>query len=156
VAHKGKFYEVWFRRDFGVNQPNYLAYARTYKVQVGPFAIPCVPTGFFFVFTAVNDQRDAGDTREWTFEPVAKCGIQWAGSMKVTNDPIDGWLDTFIALSTDVHLFTWAGLFKLAEKQFDYEHMGNAGLVRIDLQTDICQTAGLDAIVNANAQGYGP
>lgn len=142
MAHKGNRYPLWFRRDFGVNQFNSSAYARRYNVIVGPFVTPVQPVGLFFHFVATNDDKEAGDTRSWDFNVLAIGGIQWSGSMRIMNDPVDGWLDTRVIIATNVVLLAWAGIFSLAEKQYTYDQYGNALLTKVLLATPTCSTGG--------------
>ena len=58
MAHAGKIWPVWFRRDFSVNRLNFQGFARQYWALVGDFVTNTQPgpIGFNWIYT--NDQKE--------------------------------------------------------------------------------------------------
>lgn len=89
MAHVGRTWKLWFRRDFGVNLQTSRGPAEAYLVRTQEYFVPMDPGGQFFDFMAINTNKDPGDTRQWLFRPIARFGLQWAGSLTITSDPND-------------------------------------------------------------------
>jgi hypothetical protein len=140
VAHKGNLYPVWFRRDFSLNVFNNRGFAHTYDVNAGPFSIAGGPFADFLSWRATNDQKDAGDTRTWTLQPIVQGGITFAGFFVVTNDPLLMWTKTRLEIFTDVSLFTWAGEWQNVELPPDYQNFESVGDPTILLAKPLIQS----------------
>lgn len=100
MAHRGKFYPYWFRRDFGLNAAFFQGYGEVYRWAVDGVIF----TPFNHVLTGWThcrnfDKRD-GDHRTWTSDPWAETGLTWGAQFTITNDPINGWTDVEVFLDT--------------------------------------------------------
>lgn len=100
MAHKGRFYPVWFRRDFGINSAVNQPFAQFYRWAVDGIVF----TPFNHILTGwtmvENTDKRAGDHRTWTSTPWAEVGLTWGAQFTVTNDPLDGFTHVEVFLDT--------------------------------------------------------
>lgn len=137
MAHKGKAYEVWFRRDFSINRLNRDGWARRYTQIIGGFSSTSYGGRRNFQPLYHNNQKGPGDTRVWTSDSIAFAGVHYVFEMTVTNDPNDGWTDTIIKVFTDVTFLACVMEFKQPESpSYDYQSFSTLA-TRVLLQTPI-------------------
>lgn len=112
MAHIGRNYRLWFRRDFGLNQFTVNGPGQSYRFVVGQFSSPATPDDVFFDFRGRNDHKESGDHRTWIFDVIGKYGISWAGTFTIDNPPIDGIQTAELLISSDVSLIAFLGRYR--------------------------------------------
>lgn len=145
MAHKGRAWKVWFRRDYSLNTRTELGYAESYHAGInGVFFNPFgqeVPLGG----RATNTEKGAGDNRTWKLGPIAAFGLNWGVLFTVDNDPVDGFTDLEITVLTAELGPMLIVLYKNPEKQFFYGSWTNFQAPTIEFKRSIIGYSGSTA-----------
>jgi hypothetical protein len=136
MAHIGRDYKLWFRRDFSVSQPNTRnGYPESWQVQMHGWKSIVYPQPVSFNFHARNDQKGPGDTRQWTFDQIAGSGLHTAGLLEVLNPPIDGFFDLRVTITTAELGDIWIGHYKNTGPAHAYDQFDKFNANDVPLNT---------------------
>src|SRR4051794_6679686 len=121
MAHVGKRYKLWFRRDLSLNQQNVNGWPEAYNCQVSGIRGTFMGSAGILTGLALNTNKDPGDTREWTQGPVPLLGRMFTTVFKILGNPNDG-LKTVRVKTTEQasgEYVEWEGTVN--SRPFDYD-----------------------------------